>query len=61
MTFSPVRGLIVLLLFSNVDAGKLLNLFYSVLSLNTREAESPERTALSVFGSSWFSDGPPVK
>lgn len=30
MTFSPVRGLIVLLLFNSVDAGKLLNLFYSV-------------------------------
>lgn len=58
MTFSPVRGLIVLLLFNNVDAGKLLNLFYSCL--NTREAESPERTALSVFGSRCVSDGPPL-
>lgn len=30
MTIWPVRALIVLLLFNNADAGKLLRLFYPV-------------------------------
>lgn len=70
MTFSPVRGLIVFLLFNTADAGKLLNLFYSVFFFfafaarvkfefeDKQEADSPVRTALSVFVSHCGADAP---
>lgn len=67
MTFSPVRGLIVLLLFSCADAGKLQNLLFCFFAFTARvnfefednqEAESPEISALSAFVSHCVTDGP---